>query len=371
VRVELPVRHWRHELVHCLHTTAGVLLQHHGLNPVEVLGAGWGFHHPGEVRREEYFLPGDPDALFAGLAPHHRIRSRWHRPADAAQGWREVRAELAAGRPTAVAVDNFHLPFRPAFGDVHTNHLLVVHGVDDHTAEVLVTDPVPPAFQGPITLDQLTAARDSGNAARHDRDMFFTANPIRNRWLELDVDAEQPRFDPGFVLHVLAENLRGFTDPAEPSRTGLPRLRTFLDRSWDRLPAAPEVVDEVFIVAGPALAVTGLHSAFLERAGRRFADAALLELSRRVDAVAHQWAALRIAVATARSGREMAVAALRRRSIRLVTEYERALDAIARHLSGISLTAGPLGGEAVSRRCVTVPVEGGRSDRTGLPRVCG
>ncbi len=350
MRVELTTRYWRHELVHCLHTTAGVLLLQHGLHPVEVLGAGWGFHHPGGVRREEYFLPGDPDALFAGLAPYHRIRSRWHRPADAAQGWQEVRAELMAGRPTAVAVDNFHLPFRPAFQDVHTNHLLVVHGFDDDTAQVLVADPVPPAFQGPITLDELTAARDSGNPARHDRDMFFTANPIRNRWLELEVDAEQPRFDPEFVRHVLAENLRAFTCPADPSGSGLPRLRSFLARSWDRLPSAPELVDEVFIVAGPALAITGLHAAFLELAGRRFADAALLELSRRVDAVAHHWAALRIAVATARSDREAAVPALRRRSVRLISEYERAFTAIAEHLSGISPTAGPVGAPAVSMR---------------------
>ncbi|MFE5916587.1 BtrH N-terminal domain-containing protein [Streptomyces sp. NPDC056468] len=339
MRVELDqVRHWRHELGHCLHTTAGVLIAQRGMDPVVVLGAAWGFHYPGDVRREEYYLPGFADSLFSGLAPYHGIRSRWHTPADAAQGWQEVRAELIAGRAVAVAADNYHLPFRPAYRDVHTNHLLVVHGFDDERAEVLVADPVPPAFQGTIPLDALTAARDSGNPARHDRDMFFTANPIGNRWLQVDFPSSPPEFDPAFVHRVIAGNLRGLTAPDDPRTSGLAGLDDFLTGAWKRLPDTAEVVDEVFIVAGPVLAVTGLHASFLELSGRRFGDSRLLELSRLVDAVAHHWSALRIAVATARSDRAGAVAGLRRRSTRLVAAQEHALEAMADYLSGVSPT---------------------------------
>ncbi|CAL9628231.1 hypothetical protein SUDANB15_05992 [Streptomyces sp. enrichment culture] len=339
MRVELDgIRPWRHELGHCLHTTAGVLLAQRGAEPVEVLGAAWGFHYPGDLRREEYYLPGFADSLFSGLAPYHGITSRWHTPADAGQGWRQVRAELIAGRPVAVAADNFHLPFRPAYRDVHTNHLLVVHGFDDERAEVLVTDPVPPAFQGAITLDAFTAARDSGNPVRHDRDLFFTANPIGNRWLRVDHPAELPAFAPDFVRRAVTANLRGLTEPDDAATSGLAGLRGFLAGAWERLPDAEEVVDEVFIVAGPVLAVTGLHAAFLERAGRRFGDSRLLELSRLVDTVAHHWSALRIAVATARPDRTGALTGLRRRSARLVAAHEDAVHAMAAHLSGVSPT---------------------------------
>ncbi|MFF4104172.1 BtrH N-terminal domain-containing protein [Streptomyces sp. NPDC001903] len=340
MRVELgPVGYWRHELSHCLHTTAGVLLGFHGLDPVQALGAGWGFDYPaGDIRREEYYFPGAAEDLFGGLAPFHDVHSRWHEPADAREGWEQVRAALAAGTPVAVAADNFHLPFRPAYRDVHTNHLMVLYGFDDTTGDVFVADPVPPAFQGTIPLAALEAARDSGNPVHHDRDLFFTANPIGNRWLELRIGEDQPAFDPEFVDRVTAANLRALR--AEPSAAdtaaghlrGLAGLRTFLTEAFDRLPGDPAVGDEVFVVIGPVLAVTGLHAEFLREAGRRFGELRLAELAREVDRVAHHWSALRIAVATAGPDRAAQVPGLLRRTAALLDAYDRALDGLQSRL---------------------------------------
>ncbi|MEV4603159.1 BtrH N-terminal domain-containing protein [Amycolatopsis sp. NPDC049253] len=325
MRVDLgPAGRWRHDLSHCLHTTAGVLLTFHGLDPVRVLGAGWGFsHRPGDVRREEYFFPGE-GPLFADLAPHHAVSSVWHEPADADSGWREVRAKLAAGTPVAVAADNFHLPFRPAYRDVHTNHLLTVFGFDDEAGEVLVADPVPPAFQGAISLETFTAARDSGNPIRHDRDMFFTANPIGNRWLELVVGPEQPAFDLGFVRHVLAANAAALGEGrVTPGLvTGLAGLRHTLTGLLERYEGDEVAVDDLFILGGAVLAVTGLHAEFLALAGRRFGMSGLGELARSVDRIAHHWAAFRIAVATGRADRAAAVPGLLARAERLLAAYE-------------------------------------------------
>lgn len=340
MRVELrPVGYWRHELSHCLHTTAGVLLDFHGLDPVQVLGAGWGFDYPaGDVRREEYYFPGAAEDLFAGLAPHHAVRSRWHEPADAEEGWEQVRAALVAGSPVAVAADNFHLPFRPAYRDVHTNHLMVLYGFDDATGDVFVADPVPPAFQGTIPLAALHAARDSGNPVRHDRDMFFTANPIGNRWLEIEIGARQPAFDLPFVERVMASNLRGLregSDAPSGALRGLAGLRAFLTGALDRLAGDPAVGDEVFVVIGPVLAVTGLHAEFLREAGRAFGDVRLVELAREVDRVAHHWSALRISVATAGPDREAAVPGLLRRTAALLDAYDRALESMERRVVGV------------------------------------
>ncbi|GGL99348.1 BtrH N-terminal domain-containing protein [Micromonospora yangpuensis] len=360
MRTELaPIGTWRHDLTYCLHTTAGVLLEFHGLDPLEVLGAYWGFHHvPGPVPREEYYFPPTRDSLFAGLAPYHPVSSRWHQPADADSGWAQVRAAVAAGNPVAVAADNFHLPFRPAFRDVHTNHLLVVYGFDDEAGEVFVADPVPPAFQGPITIEALTAARDSANPVRHDRDMFYTANPIGNRWLEVSVRPDGPPFDPDSVRAAIRANLAGFTAAGAPERldgtaaaperaddsavgspeeangtaalTGLAGLRTYLDGVAERFADEPGLVDEVFLVGEPAMAVAGLHADYLYRAADRFALPGLRENARLVERVAHHWSALRITVASARHDRASAVPGLRRRCAAMLADHERALAALDR-----------------------------------------
>src|SRR6266536_2832115 len=88
-----PPRAWRHELAGCLHACMATLLGFQGVEPLEALGAGWGFYYrPGDVRREEYYFPCRPGtSLLENLAPYHPVASRWHRPRDAAEGWAQVR----------------------------------------------------------------------------------------------------------------------------------------------------------------------------------------------------------------------------------------------------------------------------------------
>lgn len=352
MRIVLPgIRHWRHDLTHCLHTTMGVLLGFHGLDPLPVLGSGWGFaYRPGDVRREEYYFPCLDGSLLASLAPYHPLSSHWHEPAGPAEGWAAVRAAVAAGTPVAVAADNFHLPFRPAYTDVHTNHLLTVYGFDDERGLVFVADPVPPRFQGAIRIEELTAARDSANPIRHDRDLFFTANPLNNRWLTIRVDGPVPEPDLDFVRRVLLANLAGFAAGARSASAGgalpgsgragsgtgpdgalrgLAGQREFLTSWLPRVTEGEHCVDEVFILAGAMLASTGLHADFLADAGHRFDHPPLAEAGRMVDRVAHHWAALRIAVATARVEPAAAVDGLLARADALLADQERALDRLA------------------------------------------
>ncbi|MFJ3519970.1 MULTISPECIES: BtrH N-terminal domain-containing protein [unclassified Streptomyces] len=330
MRVELPnIAHWRHDLGHCLHTTMGVLLQHHGLDPLQVLGANWGFfHRPGDVRREEYYFPLHRDGLLESLAPHHPVWSRWHWPKDAESGWREVREAVLAGNAVAAAADNFHLPFRPAYRDVHTNHLLTVYGFDDERELVLISDPVPPRFQGAIPLGQFTDARDSANPVLHDRDLFFTDNPVANRWLEVGVSGEVPPHDRDFVRGVLAANDAGFVavHPG-PELSGLAGQRVFLDGLADRLgDGDASVIDEAFIATGAVLAMTGVHGDYLAATARQFDSPQLMEASRTVDRVAHSWSALRIDVAMARDEPASAETSVRNRSKLLLAEQELALE---------------------------------------------
>jgi butirosin biosynthesis protein H-like len=332
MRVVLPgIRHWRHDLTHCLHTTMGVLLGHHRIDPLHALGAGWGFRYaPGDVRREEYYYPCAGRSLLAALAPYHPVSSAWHEPADPAQGWAQLRAAVAAGAPVAAAVDNYYLPFRPAYTDVHTNHLLTVYGFDDEADTAFVADPVPPRFQGTIRLGELAAARGSDNPVKHERDLFFTANPLGHRWLSVSVGADRPAWDLDFVGTALRGNLAGFGSDSDPGEyRGLGGQRAFLEDSLPRITEGAHRVDEVFIVAGAMLATTGLHADFLAESGRRFDRPVLTELGRRADRIAHHWSALRIAVATARAEPGPAVPGLLARAHALLGDQEQVLTRMA------------------------------------------
>ena len=103
------------------------------------------------------------------LAVDQPVRSRWHQPADGADGWEQVRAHVLASRPAVVAVDNFHLPFRPAYQDVHTNHLLVVFGFDDEAEAVEVIDSVPPPGSSVISTLTSTSLESSSAAIASSR----------------------------------------------------------------------------------------------------------------------------------------------------------------------------------------------------------
>lgn len=334
MKVSLPgIAHWRHDLGHCLHATAGVLLGFHGADPLDLLGAAWGFDYPaGDMRREEYYFPCRRGSLFASLAPYHDVASTWHAPSSPEQGWDEVRARLLAGTPVAVAADNYFLPFRPAYQDVHTNHLLVVYGFDEARGTVSVCDPVPPRFRGEIPIEALTAARDSANPVRHSRDMFFTANPIGNRWLDVTVTGPTGPASRERLREIMAANLTGYEGAADGSSDyrGLPGLERFLREAAARLAGGDtSVVDEVFVVAGVALAVTGLHGDYLAAAARRLGEPPLLKLAREVDRIAHHWSAVRIIVATGRDDPATAGRALAGRTTELLLDQLGTVDRMA------------------------------------------
>jgi len=319
---------WRHDLVGCLWTSAGTVLGFHGAPVLETLGAAWGFHHfPDDLRREEYYYPCPPGmSLYEAIAPYHPVSSRWHEPADAAQGWAQVRDIVLSGSPVVVAADNFYLPFRPAYQDIHTNHMVVVYGFDEASGTARVLDAVPPRFDGDITMEELTAARDSTNPVLHERDMFFTNRPIANRWLEITVDtAAFPPFDLETVRTTIRRNLDGFAAPAPAEGyAGTAGQSAYLYDVARRLAGGADICDELFLVAGAALANTALHADWLALAGRRLEVPPLAEAGRDVERLAHHWTTVRIMAALTRSG-EVSPVRLQRRFAALIDDHARAL----------------------------------------------
>jgi hypothetical protein len=240
--------------------------------------------------------------------------------------------------PIAVAVDNFELPFRPAYRDVHSNHLVVVTGFDDERQTVTLLDAIPPFFSGVVPLPVLTAARDSGNRTVHARDMFFAGEPIGNRWLQLLV-ADRPAgaMSAGDFLagDFLAGNLARWQRADEPGcyrgRDGVAR---FLADQGDRLANGESIADELFVVAGTALAGTAVHADWVADSGRRRQLPGWPELSRQISRVGYHWTAIRILAALSRTG-EVGAGRLRSRRAALLAELDRTLAGIETVLAGL------------------------------------
>lgn len=319
---------WRHDLVGCLWTSAATMLAFHGAPVLETLGAAWGFRHRSDdLRREEYYYPCPPGvSLYEAIAPYHPVRSVWQEPADAEQGWIQARDVVLSGKPVVVAADNFYLPFRPAYQDVHTNHMVVFYGFDTERGTAKVLDAVPPKFNGEITIAELTAARDSGNPQLHDRDMFFTDNPLGNRWLEIEVDAAAfPSFDLDTIKHTIRRNLDGFwAGSNRDGYAGMVGQAAYLDDLAGRLADGENIRDELFLVAGAVLANTALHADWLALAAKTTQIPAFAEAGRDVERIAHHWTAIRIMSALTPTG-EVSHVRLRRRFSALLSDQARVL----------------------------------------------
>jgi hypothetical protein len=325
-----PFRHWYQDLCSCLQCDLAAVLAHRGHDALLVLGAGWRFHHrPGDCEPVEFYYPAPSGDVAASLAPHHPLISTWHHPADAEAGEAEVLEAIARGQPAIVAVDNYHLRFRPAYRDVHAGHLVVVHGFDTELETFDVLDPMPPAFQGPLPLAELRASRSSGNPD-DGSDPFFAGGGMANRWLEIRESGPFPALTLGWVAEVLAANRDAFLDPPQLAgwRSGLPGLRSYVEE-LPSLAAGSDgerVLREVYVVGWGAQASASLHGDFLAHAARRLDMPGLAEAGRWVDLVAHAWTPLRMAAAHGLAAPAAAAPGLERHGRALVTWHERALD---------------------------------------------
>ncbi|WBB77725.1 BtrH N-terminal domain-containing protein [Micromonospora sp. WMMD882] len=289
---------WYRDLVSCLQATFGTVLARAGVDPLAVLGAGWRFLHlPGDVRSEEFYYPcptgesGEVD-LGAALAPHHELRSRWWRPADEDDVWREVRETLADDRLVVAAVDNFHLPFRPAYGDVHAAHLVVLYGLDETRGVVHVSDAMPPAFRGAVPIEEFLRSWGSANPADV-QDAFFSDSRIGRRCLDVRLNAPPAPLTSELLGGYLRADVETFTTVTS-ARTGLAGYDAFAAELVERCRAGDaDALRELYPFGWGMQAQASLHGELLRRCGREWGDPALAGAGRAVEAVAHAWTGLR------------------------------------------------------------------------------
>ena len=324
---------WYRDLISCLQATFGTVVARAGADPLTVLGAGWRFLHlPGDVRSEEFYYPcpaGESGGAYLGaaLAPHHELHARWWQPADEDDLWREVRETLADDRLVIAAVDNFHLPFRPAYGDVHAAHLVVVYGLDEVRGLVYVSDAMPPAFRGAVPIEAFLRSWGSANPADV-QDSFFSDSRIGRRCLDVRLDAPPPPLTPELLGGFLRTDVDAFTT-ATSACTGLAGFDAFAGELLERCRAGDATaLSELYPFGWGMQAQASLHGELLRRCGQEWGDPALAGAGRAVESVAHAWTGLRITGAHGLGDPRAVSADITHHATVLRGTYARAVDAV-------------------------------------------
>src|SRR5262249_45530351 len=196
-------------------------------------------------------------------------------------------------RLVIAAVDNYHLPFRPAYGDVHAAHLVVVYGLDEVRGLVYVSDAMPPAFRGAVPIEAFLRSWGSANPTDV-QDAFFSDSRIGRRGLDGRLGSPPPPLTPGLLGGFLRTDVDTFTTAAS-ARTGLAGFDEFAGELLDRCRAGDATaLRELYPFGWGMQAQAALHGELLRRCGQEWGDPALAGAGRAVEAVAHAWTGLRV-----------------------------------------------------------------------------
>ena len=149
------------------------------------LGARWSFAWPVSRDREqlcEYSFPSGPRPFVKLLAVRTGLCIAEHQDPDG----RGLHEHLARGESAVVAVDSYHLPYRPAFGRVHSHRTILVKPMKDPN-NIWVEDEWPPRYFGPLSAKILDGARYSGVPLERELEPIYAGRPIHGDWFSAKV----------------------------------------------------------------------------------------------------------------------------------------------------------------------------------------
>ncbi|HYO15332.1 MAG TPA: hypothetical protein VE685_19210 [Thermoanaerobaculia bacterium] len=150
-----------------------------------LLGLRWSFGLPSSPLEEmtEYSLPLNPTPLPAALAQRGDLRIARYEGDDEVS----LHDYLAAGGTAIVAVDVWHVPFRPAYRRVHTSRTVLVRR-DRGDGRLLVLDPWGAPAESTVSPEELERARSSAVPFDAEREPLFSGNPVGRVWFTVEAD---------------------------------------------------------------------------------------------------------------------------------------------------------------------------------------
>jgi hypothetical protein len=278
------------------------------------LGLSWGFGLPKDGRRglTEYSFPlrsasDAPDALGLPQLLRQRggvdIRRQADPHGDAMYGYLQ-----AASDPVVAVVDSFYLPYRPAYGRVHSSRTVLVAKLEGSI--VYVDDCWEPAYRGPLAIRHLDAARRSPAAASQLLEPIFFGIQGEAEWFTVSV-APLPLDDPArwaiAMVGALAAEIE--TQRQSPGMSfGLAAMRELVEM----LAGQPEVVWEMIprrtlaLVLRAELSSRRYLCTFLRNAGKLAGSPALITAADRYqEGLRHFQAARDVLVKTLRHDRDV------------------------------------------------------------------
>jgi len=196
------------------------------------LGLAWGFGLPTDGRSDltEFSFPLRPaDDVPSLLRARGGLRVDSHEDPAGTELDDHLRA---TGEPVIAVVDSFALPYRPAYGRVHSSRTIIVEPLDrDH---VLVDDYWEPTYRGPMHRRDLDIARRSEAVADLPLEPIFHGGQGQAQWFTVTVDPF-PVGDPArWATEMIGTLVREMTAPADPVDApgvsfGLAALRELVD----------------------------------------------------------------------------------------------------------------------------------------------
>lgn len=207
------VPQWYRDSCSCLQTTLASMSIMKAVDPLELLARTVNLMPEKGVRHAEYYSPMHPrDGMLGWVCPDTGVSGRWVDCPDVLH-----LRELVSARPAVIVpVDNYYLPFRPAYNDVHAAHLVLVTDYQerDGVPQLYVSDAQPPAFQGWLPEKDLIRAWSSENP-QDVQDAFFSGSTQAGKVLLVDVpDLAEPT--PTDVLAFAATGARRLVDTTAP-----------------------------------------------------------------------------------------------------------------------------------------------------------
>lgn len=291
---------WYFDPLSCLYSTIGTLLHSYGRDPLRVLGRNCQFELcPLDVPLAEYYHIERPGSLglVDTIAPDLSVDSIWESLGSISELADHVQREGFV----VLAVDNFYLPFRPAFNDVHAAHLVIVSDSRVDPVDGLqfyLIDAQPPAFRGWISADAVAASTFSHNPPDV-QDKFFSAKPIEGRFLRFELPTASSVRELS-LRDSLSRMATNWTNPTVSDNylSGLPAvdyLATELARSTDDASDTSVSLSMLYTFGWSPQAEAFLAASNFTQAAQRENDLCLLKIAGLMRDVSLAWTELRLA----------------------------------------------------------------------------
>lgn len=204
-----------------------------------LLGGRWSFALPFDrVETDfcEYSLP-------LGISPYTELlRKRTGVTIEKHHGFRNLLKYLAGGGTAIVVVNSYHLPYRPAYGRVHSNRTMLVRH-SELSGYISVEDDWAPAYHGLLEVTHLNNAMHCDALLKPELEPVFVGQKIDGEWYRVELQRLKVNDPAEFAISLLQDIYYEATkrQQDENGSYGIDEIRRFLIQLERELVSEPDL----------------------------------------------------------------------------------------------------------------------------------